>query len=237
QQMTADDSASSSADGFKAVWLLYSAALSARDVEVLGDIADDNTKSFLKESRVILRRIGWGAAIKGESWTSRLMAAVRSILPEKVSLTLGPITVEPTLNRRGHGWLGTDIKIDEFIDRTDRLLQATNRRLLIVFDQIDEAFKYQRERQEALIQGLFLAESFLSLRRAIRLVVLLRTDLFELYDIQEKNKFVSRTVRLDWSRDELRKQLLRRMFSNADLRAVIETMNGAALESTVRTQI
>jgi len=154
-----------------------------------------------------------------------------------VTLKLGPVTVEPNLNQPGRGWFGSNIKIDDFIDCTDRLLQTTNRRLLIIFDQIDEVFKYQRERQEALVQGLFLAESFLSLRQAIRLVVLLRTDLFELYDIQEKNKFVTRTVRLDWSREELRKQLLRRLFSNADLGAVIESLSRAGLRATVLAQI
>jgi hypothetical protein len=164
-------------------------------------------------------------------------ATVRSFLPEKVTLKLGPVTVEPILNKRSHGWLGGDLKIDDFIDRTDRLLQFTNRRLLIVFDQLDEAFKYQRERQEALVQGLFLAESFLSLRHAIHLVVLLRTDLFELYDIQEKNKFVSRTVRLDWSRDELRKLLLQRLFSNDDLKAVINSLNGPSLQPSVFAQV
>ena len=125
------------------------------------------------------------------------------------------------------------MRIDDFIDRADRLLQATNRRQLIVFDQIDEAFKYQRDRQEALVQGLFLAESFLSLRSAIRLVVLLRTDLFELYDIQEKNKFMSRTVRLEWRRDDLRKLLLHRLFSNDDLQKVIQSLNAASLPPDV----
>jgi len=158
-------------------------------------------------------------------------------MPEKVTLTLGPVTIEPNLKRRERGWLGSDIRIDEFIDCADRFLQSNNRQLLIVFDQIDEAFKYQRDRQEALVQGLFLAESFLSLRQAIRLVVLLRTDLFELYDIQEKNKFVSRTVRLGWSRDELRKQLLKRLFSNSDLSAVMESLSSAAILSDVLAQI
>lgn len=237
QQMTADDSVTSSADGFKAVWLLYSAALAARDIEVAANSEDQNTKTFVKDARTVMRRIGWASSIKGESRPSKLWATIRSFLPEKVTLKLGPVTVEPNLNKRARGWLGGDIKIDEFIDRADRLLQTMNRRLLIVFDQLDEAFKYQRERQEALVQGLFLAESFLSLRSAIRLIVLLRTDLFELYDIQEKNKFVSRTVRLDWSRDDLRKLLLQRLFSNDDLQAVMKSLNGSSLSPDVLAQV
>lgn len=237
QQMTADDSATSSADGFKAVWLLYCAALAACEADATTLSDAQNTRAFVKDSRAILRRIGWTSSIKGEGRISRLWTIVRSVIPEKVTLTLGPVTVEPNLKPHERGWLGNNIRIDEFIDRIDRLLQSNNRQLLIVFDQIDEAFKYQRDRQEALVQGLFLAESFLSLKQAIRLVVLLRTDLFELYNIQEKNKFVSRTVRLGWSRDELRKQLLQRLFSNSDLRTVMESVQGAALPLEILAQI
>lgn len=237
QQMTADDSATSSADGFKAVWLLYCAALAARDVDMAALSSHQSTKASIKDSQAILRRVGWTNAIKGEGRISRWWAIVRSIIPEKVTFTLGPVTIEPNLKPRERGWLGSNIRIDEFIDGFDQLLQSDKRQLLIVFDQIDEAFKYQRDKQEALIQGLFLAESFLSLRQAFRLVVLLRTDLFELYDIQEKNKFVSRTVRLHWSRDELRRQLLQRLFSNNDLRVVMESLQGAMLPPDVLTQI
>jgi hypothetical protein len=236
QQMIPNDSGTSSADGFKAVWLLYSAALAARDVDVTTN-EDDSKKALIKDARIILRQIGWAGWIKGESLPAKWWAVVRSFLPEKVTLKLGPVTVEPNLNKRERGWLGGDIKIDDFIDRLDRLLLATNRRLLIVFDQIDEAFKYQRERQEALVQGIFLAESFLSLRQSIRLIVLLRTDLFELYDIQEKNKFVSRTVRLDWSRDELRKLLLQRLYSNNSLNSVLQPLLRSSLQPTILSQI
>jgi len=237
QQMTADDSATSSADGFKAIWLLYSAALAARDIHPSGNAADQNRRSFLKDGRTLLRRIGWDKSIQDEGRMSRWIAALRSVLPEKVTLKLGPITVEPNLVRRGKLWQGNDIRIDDFIDLTDRFLQSTGQRLLIVFDQIDEAFKYQRDKQEALVQGLFLAEAFLSLRRRIRLVVLLRTDLFEVYDIQEKNKFVSRTVRLDWTREDLDRQLAQRLFLNPSLQGIIDSLKCPSLRASSLAQI
>src|SRR5262249_16432391 len=52
-----------------------------------------------------------------------------------------------------------------------------------------------------------------------------------LYDIQEKNKFVSRTVRLDWSRDDLRKLLLQRLYSNDDLQKIVELLNAPLLQT------
>lgn len=229
QQMTADDSHTSSADGFKAVWLLYSAALAARDIDVDGHSDCKASRAFIRDARKLLRRIGWDGSIRHESHLSKWWAALRSFLPDKVTFKVGPVTVEPNLNKRWHGWPGGDMRIDDFIDRADLLLQATNRRQLIVFDQIDEVFKYQQDRQEALVQGLFLAESFLSLRSTLRLIVLLRTDLFELYDIQEKNKFVSRTVRLGWSRNDLRKLLLHRLFSNDELQEIVRLLNAPLL--------
>jgi len=140
QQMTADEAQTSSADGFKAVWLLYSAALAARDINVDSHSNYNGAKVFIQDART-LRRIGWDASIKHEGPVSKWWAAVRPLLPEKVTFKIGPVAVEPSLNKRGHGWPRGDMRIDDFIDRADRLLQATNRRQLIVFDQIDEAFK------------------------------------------------------------------------------------------------
>ena len=36
----------------------------------------------------------------------------------------------------------------------------------------------------------------------VRLIVFLRTDLFELYDIQEKTKLVPRTFTIEWTEEE-----------------------------------
>jgi hypothetical protein len=69
-----------------------------------------------------------------------------------------------------------------------------------MLDRIDETFKYDRAKQEAVVQALLQAEARVSLFDAIGLAVFLRTDLFELYDIQEKNKLVSRTLTLDWEK-------------------------------------
>ena len=83
-----------------------------------------------------------------------------------------------------------------------------------MFDRIDETFKYDRAKQEAVVQALLQAEGRVSLFERIGLVIFLRTDLFELYDIQEKNKLVSRTLTLDWSEEEWLQVLVRRVLAN-----------------------
>jgi len=51
-------------------------------------------------------------------------------------------------------------------------------------------------------------------------VILLRTDLFEIYDIQEKNKFVSRMIRLKWEERELQMLMRTRLCANEALQNV-----------------
>jgi len=86
-----------------------------------------------------------------------------------------------------------------------------------MFDRIDETFKYDRARQETVVQALLQAESRVSLHDRLGLVVFLRTDLFELYDIQEKNKLISRMLTLKWSEDEWLQVLVKRVLVNEPL--------------------
>jgi GTPase SAR1 family protein len=225
QQITADAGSGSSADRFRAIWLVYTASLIARELHSRVDRETKLGKTFYKEAVTLLRRIGWKDKIIGESALSKGMAVLRSALPEKASFTLGPVKVEPNWEKTNRTWFGTkDINIDRFLDMTERLLGTKRSHVIVVFDQIDEAFKYERKIQEELVQGLFLAESFLSMTRCIRLLVLLRTDLYSIYDIQEKNKFVSRTIRLEWEQQGLIDQLLQRAFSNLPLSEIIEAL-------------
>jgi len=94
--------------------------------------------------------------------------------------------------------------------------------------------------QESLVQGLFLAEARLSLLKRVALVLLFRTDLFERYDIQEKNKFQSRTILLDWSEGDIARVLLRRVFCNKALHQLVSRLGisperpGAHQEAALR---
>ena len=104
--------------------------------------------------------------------------------------------------------------VESFLREADDLLRESARRIVIMFDRIDEIFKYNRPRQETVVQALLQAEARVSLFKCIGLAVFLRTDLFELYDIQEKNKLISRTLTLDWSEEEWLQVLVRRVLAN-----------------------
>jgi hypothetical protein len=219
QKYSVRDGDASSADRFKALWLLFCAALAARDVHprLLHTHSD---KRYASVAWRLLRRVGWTSSIRGEGTFHKVWEGVKNVLPHKVSFSAGPVTIEPEWSRSEAGPARGGIEIDDFLDRTDAALIEHDAQLLIVVDQIDELHKYDRKMQEAMVQGLFLAETYLSQRQAVRLIVLLRTDLYEVYDIQEKNKFVSRTVYLTWSWLQIVLQMLGRAFANEALRLI-----------------
>ncbi len=93
-----------------------------------------------------------------------------------------------------------------------------------MLDRLDETFKYDRAKQEAMVQALLQAEARVSLLKHIGLVIFLRADLFELYDIQEKNKLVSRTLTLDWSDEEWLQVIARRVLANEPFRRLAQRL-------------
>lgn len=81
--------------------------------------------------------------------------------------------------------------------------------------------------------------------KSVRLLVFLRTDLYELYDIQEKTKLVSRMVTLEWSEEDWLRLLVNRVLANPPLQSLAETLRGpggivdlrAALEALFPAEI
>ncbi|MGX9697461.1 P-loop ATPase, Sll1717 family [Janthinobacterium lividum] len=214
QTLSADQTISS-AEKFKAFWLVYVALCCAEELQLTSEKAISIGKGYAKDARNLLRQLNVGDRVKGEKKLHKIVAMLRFILPEKVSFSVGPIKVDQNLP--GMQKSKKSINIYNFLEKTDNVLQLLGKDIVVIFDQIDESHKYERNLQEALVQGLMLAESYLSQKKAIRLTVLLRSDLYETYDIQEKNKFVSRTARLKWSSEKLLAQLLDRTYSNSEL--------------------
>jgi hypothetical protein len=91
-------------------------------------------------------------------------------------------------------------------------------RSVVAVDRVDETFKYDRPRQEAVVRALLQAEAEVALLGNVRLIVFLRTDLFELSGIQEKKKLVSRTLTLEWQEEQWLRMLVRRALANKRLR-------------------
>jgi hypothetical protein len=136
-----------------------------------------------------------------------------------VKFTVGPAELEVQMPSESATRTGkTPVDVDSFLRETDAFLGVQGRRIVVMFDRIDETFKYDRARQQAVIQSLLQAEAQASLLDNVRLVVFLRTDLFELYDIQEKNKLVSRTLTIEWAEEEWLQVLVQRVLANEPLK-------------------
>jgi hypothetical protein len=220
---------------FKAIWLLYVASLAAQELQSQVNTMTVSGKRYRNHCHRLLRSLGQDDDIKAPSFMSRLASPLRAFLPEKVSFAVGPLKIEQAFSNAEKS-SSHAIDINDFLQRTEKVLEQGNLRLIVVFDQIDEAHKYQKS-QEQMVQGLLMAESKLAHTQSIRLVVLLRTDLFEIYHIEEKNKFVSRTTQLTWKPPQLAQQLLLRAYSNAQLKHIAERLNTLAIDQNSRELI
>jgi hypothetical protein len=197
-------------DALKAAWLVVVAAVTASTVP---PTAPRQMRRNAAELRVAL-----GLSTPPVSRIRRALQTVARLFGgTKLGLAVGPVSLEAQLPSSGRRPWRAAVDVESFLRELDGLLRESGRRVVVLFDQIDETFKYNRGRQEAVVQALLQAESRVSLFESIGLVVFLRTDLFELYDIQEKNKLVSRRLTLDWSEEDWLQVLVRRVLANEPL--------------------
>lgn len=217
QSLIIKDTNASSAEKFKAIWLSYFAALLAKWHIKDQNIDANLDKDYTRDCKRIIHMVGWSDLIyKQKGLKYKLMKLLR-ILPVKVSLKIGPVTVEPATGLKHNYGLGSSVDIEQFLRTSATRLSTSNKICKIVIDQIDEIFKYDRINQEALVQGLFLAESHISQLDNLSVIILLRTDLYEVYDIQEKNKFQSRFGTINWSEQDIILALLKRLCVNKSI--------------------
>ncbi|WP_030197950.1 P-loop ATPase, Sll1717 family [Streptomyces sp. NRRL S-87] len=71
---------------------------------------------------------------------------------------VGPVNFEATLPA-GTPPSKAFVDVDSLLQETDDVLEQAGRRVVVLLDQIDETFKYDRARQEALVQALLQAEA------------------------------------------------------------------------------
>ena len=202
-----DKDARLDAEALRAAWLVVVASVAASAIP----------RSAPKRLRRAAADIQAGLGLRDENGTPRarvLRAAVRPFSGTTLKLAVGPVNLEAQLPVGSAKPKSATVDIETFLREADDCFSESALRVVVMFDRIDETFKYDRPRQEALIQALLQAEGRVSLLESIGLVLFLRTDLFELYDIQEKTKLVSRMLTLEWSEEEWLQLLVNRLFAN-----------------------
>jgi NACHT domain len=219
------------ADALRAAWLVLVASV------VSSTITASAPKKLRRNAADL--RAAFGFPAEPASLVRRaLRAAVRPLGGTTLKFAVGPVNLEAKLPSGSGGRSSkTFVDVESFLQEADGLLRGVGRRVVVIFDRIDEVFKYDRVKQEVVVQALLQAEGRVSLFEHIGLVVFLRTDLFELYDIQEKNKLVSRTLALDWSEEEWLQVLVRRVLANGPLQGLAERLHVADGATETRTAL
>lgn len=137
-----------------------------------------------------------------------------------IKLKLGPVAIEPAgANSDSRSSM---VELSSFIERVSVAASGSGKNVIIAIDRLDEIHKYDRELQERAVQGLFLAEGYLAQYKPVKLIIFLRSDLFRTYDIQEKNKLISRSAEISWSKSDLVRFLVDRVLSNASLQGLAD---------------
>ncbi|MER6828833.1 hypothetical protein ABT352_22825 [Streptosporangium sp. NPDC000563] len=217
------------ADALRAAWLVVIAAV------VASTVPGEAPKALRRNAKDLRAALGLPTEPPGRIGRA-MRAAARLLGGTTLKFGVGPVSFEATLpagTRTG----GSFLDVESLLQETDNLLNQTGRRVVVLLDRIDETFKYDRGRQEALVQALLQAEAHVSRLDSIELVVFLRTDLFELYDIQEKNKLVSRSLTLDWSEEDWLQVLIRRVFANEPFDRLARRLHVTDEETEVRAAL
>ena len=198
-------------DALRAAWLVVVAAVVAASVP-------STASKDLRRSAGRLRTAVGLPVDSGSGVRKALRVVLRPFGGTTLKFSVGPVNLEAKLPSKSGGGSGrSSVDVEHFMEEVDRLLRESERRLVVMVDRIDETFKYDRVKQEAVVQALLQAESRVSQFGNVGILILIRTDLFELYDIQEKNKLISRTLTLDWTEEEWLQVLVRRLLANEPL--------------------
>jgi hypothetical protein len=131
-----------------------------------------------------------------------------------IKIGVGPVSIERSSGQSKHPQSSSGIDIKAFIQSVGETLASKGKVAIVAFDRIDEIHKYDRKIQQSAVQGLFLAEADVAQFPGINLLVFIRSDLFNLYDIQEKNKLVSRRLDIAWNKEILFRFVVERVLSN-----------------------
>jgi hypothetical protein len=207
RRLVANGSQLNTADQFRAGWLTLVAYCIAAQIKTFSSPYHARAAIYLKEM------------LGDESTTEWLLlkffkGVAERFLRSSVKIKLGPVEIEPAGKSGASGSAASSIDLMAFMKDTATSLVDSGQMALVPLDRVDEIHKYDRDMQQKAVQGLFLAEGDLAQLPGIRLIIFLRSDLFKIYDIQEKTKLVSRSMSISWTKPQLLQFLVDRVLSN-----------------------
>jgi hypothetical protein len=236
QNNTFFDDQNGTPEKFKLFWLLYISLLSGVAIYKQGIYINPANWKDLTD---ILKNAGFTDLIEGTD--TSLFKPILDLITKigsKVSFSIAgiPITLEPSAELKSEK-MNVSVDISKLQELSNLIAFNLGQRLIILIDKVDEIFKYEREKQEKFVQGLFLAITHLTKYSNLTLTVFLRTDIFQIYDIQEKNKFVSRSLNLTWNQQDILRMLIRRLGTNKVFQGIRPFLKIDGNESEVKIRL
>lgn len=211
------EGSNNSPEQYKAFWLLFVAVFASS--EVFKKSNNLNSKDWKKLTSILKKMKRAGLISELEGLKENLLERVTGYFTKtnsKLSFSAGGIKLDysPSSNQPNTIADKLTVDLEDLLKLINQIVSGQGNRIMVILDKVDEVYKYERPKQEALIQGLFLAESYLTRFSNISLVIFLRSDFHHIYDIQERNKLVSRSLTLGWNHKELFTLLLDRIRAN-----------------------
>lgn len=226
EKMGTDGAKLDSTEEFREAWRLCVAVTIAESEDISGSLFHSVTAKALRQTFSEDRA-------EYENWWTPLLNIFRST---KYKFSLGPVSIDAEpLNGKKAG--GKRISVDGFLDSVTAQLSKDSVKLILAVDRVDEIHKYDRSRQERLVQGLFQAEAEMSQNSKISLLVFIRSDLFHVYSIEEKNKTISRKFNLEWDEHRLLDVMLHRVFSSEILSDLSKSILSAGGFESIGLQV
>jgi hypothetical protein len=183
--------------GLEQLWVTYYAVRLATELRDQGFTSAGPLKQYLRASEQLPDRRILG--LLRSVWT-----AVGGDPPESVDVMVAGSGIKVAGGARA-------IDALDLLEDIDHVLGASNRRLWLLFDKLDEMFAADRKANREVLESMFAATK--RIRTGFRNInprIFLRTDIWRDLEFAGKSYLDDKQLRLSWNRSDLARLLLRR---------------------------
>jgi hypothetical protein len=154
----------------------------------------------------------------------RILPLLRKIWTFAIGDPVSLVEVDIAGNKVKIGGSGRTIDVLDILTEVNDLLGREDRKVVVLFDKIDEILSNDPESRREALEGLFRA--YLSMNAAfpnIRFKIFIRTDLWGALQFTNKSHLSDKILRLNWSAQDLTRLLIKRAYAHADVKEFLDS--------------
>lgn len=114
-----------------------------------------------------------------------------------------------------------EVNLYELLQLENNIINNLEKKAEIYIDRIDDFYKYDRIKMQAMVQGLFLALEDLSEFEYIEPIIFLRTDIFERTELEDMDKLRGKKMDVVWDTEQTLLFLSKRLLMNQEIKDII----------------